>query len=167
VKDIELVLVPKKTIIEDTNLFEEVIATRTVIDPKFQQIVKAFGEVLKGKFTGRYMKIEVKQVINAVEHTINVDMFMPQVEDYYRQLAIRTGSSEYAFRYIACGWRKIGWVGTEDGLRLRKECYQVDEKRWSVKSDVYAPRLPPVWKSEAEFFKWIDVQYLKPEHRNL
>jgi DNA polymerase/3'-5' exonuclease PolX len=166
VKDIELVLVPKKYQHKETNLFQEVVKEYTVIHPDFERLVKQTGQVVKGKFTGRYMKVEVKQTIEGIEHTINLDMFMPQVHDYYRQFAIRTGSADYSFRFIASIWKKRGWVGTEDGLRLMKECYQVAENKWAIKKD-QSPTLPPVWLSEEHFFKWLGVQYLLPEHRNL
>jgi DNA polymerase/3'-5' exonuclease PolX len=167
VKDIELVLIPKKFNKQEINLFQEVVKEYTVIHPDFERLVKATGQVVKGKFVGRYMKIEVKQQIENIEYSISLDMFMPQPDDYYRQFAIRTGSADYSFRYIASMWRKKGWVGTENGLRLMKECFQVAENKWSLKSDVFMPTLPPVWKSENEFFSWLGVQYLQPEQRNL
>lgn len=167
VKDIELVLIPKKDKLEEKNLFGEVINEVTVIHPEFEKIIRQAGQIIKGKFTGKYMKLEIKQVIDSVEQTINLDIFMPQPTDYARQYAIRTGSANYAHRYIACAWRKKGWVGTDDGLRLMKECYQVAENKWAVKTDIHNPTLPPQWEDEKHFFRWLGQQYLLPEHRNL
>jgi DNA polymerase/3'-5' exonuclease PolX len=167
VGDIELVLIPKKTLVEEKNLFGEVIRTTIVIDPDFETKVKAMGRILKGKTTGRQMQVQITRVIETIEHNIMLDIFMPQAHDYYRIYAIRTGSSDYAKKYIAGAWRNKGWVGTEHGLRLMKECYQLDEKKWALKSDIAYPQLPPVWTSEKEFFNWLGVQYLEPYDRNL
>jgi DNA polymerase/3'-5' exonuclease PolX len=168
VKDIEVVCIPKQAISETRNLFNEVIASTRIIDPRFEAIVKNWGRVVKGKITGRYMQIETTQVIEGISYIINIDLFMPQQHDYYRQLAIRTGSSEYARRFIASMWKARGWCGTEDGLRKIKECVEIYDKKWVLQKQYQdSPTLPPIWQSEAEVFKWLDVQYLAPEQRNL
>jgi len=167
VKDIELVAIPKREIQEETNLFSEVIGQKVIIHHEFEKIIRGAGKVLMGKFTGKYMKIEIKHVINQVECTINLDLFMPQPHDYWRIYAIRTGSSDYSHRYIAAAWVKKGWVGTTDGLRLKKECYETAERKWAVKTDIHNPTAPPWWQSEKEFFQWLGQQWLQPEHRNL
>lgn len=167
VKDIELVLIPKRDVAQEKNLFGEVISERVVVHPEFERLIREAGQIQKGKFTGKYMKVEVKHVINQVEQTINLDMFMPLPADYWRIYAIRVGSADYSYRFIASIWKKRGWVGTPDGLRLQKECYQIAENKWAVKSDIHNPTLPPVWDSEKEFFKWLGQQWLQPEHRSL
>lgn len=94
---------------------------------------------------------------------VPVDLFLPQSHDYYRQLAIRTGSAEYSHKMIATAWVKHGWVGTEHGLRRRKECVQDKSGTWFCPK--IKPELPPVWMSEREFFEWLHIDYLKPEER--
>jgi len=167
VKDIELVLIPKRTIHEIKNLFGEVIRKEVIVDPMFEKTIRNTGRVLKGQFSGRYIKLEVVHNIESIEHRINVDIFMPQLHDYWRIFTIRTGSSDFVKRFISGVWRRRGWVGTDDGLRLAKECYQTGEYSWAVKKDLANPKLPPAWQSEQDFFRWLGVQYFIPEHRNI
>jgi len=53
---------------------------------------------------------------------INLDLFVPQRHDYYRQYATRTGSGDYSYKVIASAWVSKGWVGTPDGLHKREDC---------------------------------------------
>lgn len=167
VKDIEIVCIPKSAQVQDKDLFGEVIGERTVIHPEFERIIRGAGVITKGKFIGRQMQVEMKAQIESMQHTIMLDMFMPQPHDYFRQLAIRTGSAEYSHRYIANAWVKRGWCGVNGDLRLIKECGKMPDGKWVLRNDIRSPTLPPVWKSEQEFFKWLMVPYLEPKYRNL
>lgn len=167
IKDVEIVCIPKKSIHQEKNLFNEVISETTVIHPGFIDAIKSSGSIVKGKFTGRYMKIEMTKDIEGTRHIINLDLFMPQKHDYFRQLAIRTGSAEYSKRFIADKWVALGWRGVDGELRLQKECVQQEDKRWKLKSHITEPTIPPIWSSENEFFRWLGVQWLEPEQRNL
>lgn len=167
VKDIELVCVPKTAIKEEKNLFNETIGKIIIIHPEFERIIRGCGIIIKGKFTGRYMAIEMKKEFEGQQHTIMLDLFMPQPHDYWRQFAIRTGSAEYAQRYIAKNWNRKGWCGVNGDLRLIKECDKLSDGRWQLRSNVTNPATPPVWLNENDFFKWLNVQYLLPEQRSL
>lgn len=167
VKDIEIVCIPKKITMGERNLFGEEINKRIVIHPEFERIIKSHGVIEKGKFTGRYMKLGIQRVIDSVSYSISLDLFMPQQHDYYRQLAIRTGSAEYSKRFIAGKWYAKGWCGCEGELRLQSQCYKDKADVWHLRPTVTDPKLPPVWKSEEEFFQWLGIQWLEPEHRNL
>lgn len=113
--------------------------------------------IVKGNFHGRYVQMVLK------DKGIKLDLFMPQENDYYRMLAIRTGPAEtYSHKTIAVTWRKMGWVGTDDGLRLCSECVEKGSKWICVKLQ---PTLPPVWKSEREFIEWLGLPYLEPKDR--
>lgn len=167
VKDIEIVCIAKRVNHKETNLFGEVVKSITIVDPGFERVVK-LGKVIKGKCSGRYMQIEIERQVEGFTHVINVDLFMPQAHDYYRQFAIRTGSAEYSRRFLAISWIKRGWCGTEYGLRKISESYKIDQTKWVMKPEfMNKPSLPPVWKDEEDFFRWLGVQYLPPEHRNL
>jgi DNA polymerase/3'-5' exonuclease PolX len=161
VKDIELVIKTKKIEISDGDLFEPKFTLQPI--PSFGRYVNDsnFGKVLKGEYTGRYMQI-------ALNEGINLDLFIPAEEDFFRQYAIRTGSSEYSHKVIANGWRKIGWVGSDVGLRKMIDC-NIDSSAEKPKWTCVNPEaeLPPVWKSEREFFDWIQVPFLEPENRTI
>lgn len=159
VKDVELCVLPKMIQVPTGDLFQQ--SFKDEVSPDFIKAVMGLGTVLKGKPTGRMMKIELTGIM--------LDLFIPARHDYYRQYAIRTGSREYAQFVIAAGWLKIGWCGTEDGLRLQRECVSTEDsggkKTWKVVSKT--PTLPPVWESEEEFFNWLRVPYIDPSERNI
>lgn len=157
VKDIEITCVPKN--IEEKDLFGEVIGHKR--SPDFINSVFTIGRIVKGSPAGRMMQIELKEIM--------IDLFIPEPHDYFRQYAIRTGSSQYSALVIATAWKKKGWCGTPDGLRKIHQC---EEKKgpdgkstWKVK--VSDPDLPPVWQSEKEFFEWLDVPFVNPVNRSM
>ncbi len=93
---------------------------------------------------------------------IKVDLFITTKEDYYRQLAIRTGSADYSHKVIATAWVKLGWVGTAQGLRKRADCICTGKNQWEVKSK--NPTIPQ-WESEQDFFQSLGLSYLHPSQR--
>ncbi|MGV6816132.1 MAG: hypothetical protein ACWA44_02545 [Thiotrichales bacterium] len=100
----------------------------------------------KGSFKGRYVKLFYQG--------FPVDIFIPQEHDYYRQLAIRTGSADYSAR-IARTWKEKGYVGTKAGLI--QNCMQVEADPSLVQ--------PETWSSEQDFFDWLGMEYLTPALR--
>jgi DNA polymerase/3'-5' exonuclease PolX len=137
VHDIEIVCLPR-----NITLFEFVDAVNRL--PK-----------KKGEPTGRYTQ-------RLLPEGINLDLFMPQPHDYFRQFTIRTGSADYSAKVIAQGWVRKGWRGTENGLRLNRECINING-RWICK--VKNPTLPPIWQSEEEFFTWLGLKWIEPSLR--
>lgn len=162
VKDIEIVCQPKMIFQKDhTNLFQQ---GEWVINPDFQKATNRFTDKIeKGKHTGRYMKIILKG-------GMPIDLFMPAKEDYFRQLIIRTGSTDYVHHVIAASWRQKGWCGvTGQGLRLMSECtsrISPDNKTVWYCNNKY-PTLPPAWQSEEEVFAWLGLLYTPPECREV
>lgn len=156
-KDIEIVCLPL-TIEEQDGFFD----TKKVRNPEFISKVSSIGKIIKGSpADGRYVQIELPE-------GLNLDLFIPQEHDYWRQFVVRTGSSEYSAKTIAKGWTNKGWCGTEDGLRLIDECEAKKDKtgkitKWICVSD--NSTLPPHWQSEKEFFEWLSVPYIEPENR--
>jgi DNA polymerase/3'-5' exonuclease PolX len=161
VGDIELICLPRMYVNEQGDLFGVVTATKKVSE-NFIAEVKSLGKVVRGEPTGRHMKIELPE-------RIDLDLFMPQEHDYYRQFVIRTGSSEYSFRTIAHAWKRKGWCGTEHGLRLIKDC--VEHKQSNGKSTWECvnndPELPPCWPDERSFFDWLGVPWIQPKLRSI
>jgi DNA polymerase/3'-5' exonuclease PolX len=157
VKDIEIVCLPKKEFVA-TDLF---LGGSNKVVAGFAEALKTIQqEVIKGNQEGRYMQMIIKG-------GATLDLFMPQKEDYYRQLAIRTGSAEYSAFVIANGWKRKGWCGTHDGLRLQDECVQGKSGNWMIADPFSDPTLPPVWQAEQEFFEWLGVEYVHPSKREL
>jgi len=165
VKDIELVCQPKRVKTGQVDLFG-VDTTDEVVHGEFTRIVNSLGKIIKGKPDGRYMQIEIHDLAKGVR-SINLDLFMPQAHDYFRQLAIRTGSAQYSHKMLANSWLKIGWVGTEDGLRLETECIGSKALDGKTKWRCYVkpPTLPKVWTSEEDFFDWLGLQWIPPDIR--
>jgi DNA polymerase/3'-5' exonuclease PolX len=158
VGDIEIVCIPKVDVTEIKDLFGNILVTEESAHG-FENAVASLGNVIKGKPTGRYMQI-------ALHEGINLDLFMPEPADYFRQLAIRTGSADYSYKVIARSWRKLGWVGTSDGLRRASECVEKKNGEKSYwKCTVSNPTLPPIWNSEHEFFEWLETPFLEPKYR--
>lgn len=148
-----------------TNLFEEVTSTQRSTD--FISEVRKMGTIISGDpITGRQVKIKGHE-------GMHIDLYIPQKQDYYRQLTIRTGSIEYVLQVIVPAWTALGWCATKkNGLRLMGESYSKitgrdsklqPKKEWFC--DKANPTLPPSWKSEAEFFEWIKIPWIEPRKR--
>jgi DNA polymerase/3'-5' exonuclease PolX len=162
--DIEIVCEPRK-VQEVSDLFG---GGPIVIDKGFTEALMMITEdVLKGDINGRMMQIRTNSRLCP---GIKLDLFMPAQDDYYRILAIRTGSAEYAQHVIAASWKKKGWTGVKElGLRLIKECISTTDNGGKVhykpNPEVSKMTLPPVWRSEGEFFTWLGLEYIDPELR--
>lgn len=155
VKDIEAVCIPKKEE-RSTDLFG---GTKQIISNGFSfGITEIMEEIIKGKIAGRQMQIKLKG-------GMMLDLFLPHPDDFYRQLAIRTGSADYSHQVIAKAWYRKGWCGTPDGLRKQSECTGGGKYPWKCKKE--KPTLPPVWTSEGEFFTWLGLEYIDPELREV
>jgi hypothetical protein len=158
VGDIEIVCEPKMKII--TDVFGELMLTDERAKA-FISTVNEIGAILKGSpKDGRYVRI-------ALNEGITLDLFIPESYDYYRIYALRTGSGEYSKRVLATGWRKIGWCGTPIGLRRIEDCAKPENPNSQWRCTNLTGELPPVWKSEQEFFDWIKVPWLEPQLRKV
>lgn len=161
VKDIELVLIPKRTFKPNDLFGDGTYVVSAAFVSALEQVIK---RVIKGNPEGRYMQIDLK-----TNEQINLDLFMPDPVDYYRIYAIRTGSREYAQKVIAGGWLRKGWCGSDKhGLRRTVDCMSYQDKQGKLKWKCIRETgdKPPVWKSEEEFFQWLGVPFLKPSLRN-
>lgn len=161
--DIEIVCEPQTIDSPTTDLFGEP-CDRFRTDEWSNAVVDMFkGRVTIGDPTyGRYTSglLEINPSFGGGQ--MQVDIFMPQPDDYYRQLAIRTGSADFS-RMIAHRWVQAGWRGTEDGLRRHDEVEERSGKFYMKKS--VKPTLPPVWESEHHFFDWLGIEWVEPELR--
>lgn len=160
-KDIEILCQPRIITIAQDSLFDEVIVEKKVSD-NFVKEVRSLGKVIKGKPDGRMMQIQLPQ-------RIMLDLFMPDEPDYFRQYVIRTGSKEYVQHTIAAGWKRIGWCGSDMGLRKISDCIEHKQPDGKSKWECVNPvaELPPVWQSERDFFAWIGAGYIHPKLRTI
>lgn len=161
VKDLEIVCQPKKVFVKNPALLFDEGKWQVSEDFEFA-LDNISAAVEKGQVSGRYMKVILK-------NGMPMDLFMPQPADYFRQLVIRTGNSDYVHNVIAAQWKIKGWCGTENGLRLITECAPktgTDGKTtWRCTTD--HPTLPPVWESEKAFFYWLGLPFTPPECRHI
>lgn len=163
VKDIEIVVMPKRNIQRDMFGF---ISSNTV-DPGFAAAVKKIGTLGKGGAHMKYARIYVQK-------GVALDLFIPNDDDFWRIFAIRTGDHLFSIE-IMKAIKKIGWCGSDQGLRRQSDCKPIivkndhnekwDKKVWKVV--VPNPELPPVWRSEQDFFEWANIPWVDPELRNL
>jgi DNA polymerase/3'-5' exonuclease PolX len=158
VKDIEVICQPKTIGTAESDLFGN-IKNLFYRCPDFKETVLKLGEVVKGKPDGKYMQIKLE--------SINLDLFIPDDYDYYRQYAIRTGSADYTRLVIAQGWLKKGWCGSDKGLRKISDCRgtKTHDGKTSWKCIRENADVPPVWESEESFFDWIGVKWIHPTKR--
>lgn len=160
VKDIEIVALPKMIAAQD--LFGN--SGDLVRVPAWKETVYGLGIIEKGSTDGKYMQIHLKE-------SINLDLFMPDDFDYHRQFAIRTGSADWVAKYIAGGWKYIGWCGSDAGLRMQSQCEGVkgsdNKMKWKCVVPGHQQILPPHWKSEDDFFEWLQLKWIEPRLREI
>lgn len=161
VKDIEICVLPKFDISYTTDLFGNKTPVNK-IQFSFIKAVEGIGKIEKGNAYGRYMKIVLSE-------GINLDLFIPDEEDFQRQFAIRTGSADYSHKILANAWRKLGWVGTNIGLRRVEDCLEHKQEGVSSTWECIKNRnnKPPFWQTEEEFFAWLGIAHIGPEYRNV
>ena len=153
-KDIEIVCVPSME-----TYSSDLFTTAARRDAIFIYTVNTLGKRIKGDtLTGKYIQIELPE-------GIKLDLFMPELKDYYRIFAIRTGSAEYAAKVIASAWVKKGLCGSDKGFVRQSDCIKQKDGSWKCINENGTK--PPHWKSEQEFFEWLDVPYLSPENREV
>jgi len=99
------------------------------------------------------------------ESGTQIELYITNMADYGRILAIRTGSSAFSHINLALRWNRLGWCGTEDGLRRKSEC---DKKStWKIKPEYKAnPTKPPEFDTEEKFFAFLGVEWVHPKSRS-
>ena len=96
---------------------------------------------------------------------IHMELYITTMADYGRILAIRTGSSFYSHTVLAMRWNRLGFCGTEDGLRRKSEC--IHKSNWKIKPEYKAnPTLPPVFDTEEHFYEFLSIQWCEPRLRS-
>lgn len=97
---------------------------------------------------------------------LQIELYITTTWDYGRILAIRTGSAWYSHCQLATNWNWLGWCGTENGLRRRKECVKKG-RVWKILPEFAKdPTKPPVFNTEADFFEFLGIPWVAPTERN-
>lgn len=153
VNEIEIICIPK--ILDQQYIFGHGEPIRKEC---FEYAVKSLpGEIYFRKPNGSNISL-------FLDRGLNLNLFMSCISDYYRQLAIRTGSVGFTYNVLTNAWVDKGWVETVDGLRKRSECW-LFATGW--RCDKLTPALPPIWESEEHLFDWLGVKWIEPCERNV
>ncbi len=171
--DVEIVAIPRFKEVKSPTLFGEALGETTWVSlldelfhKKYPGLVSGGSRYKKFQYTSKEFP-QIKEYSQDPAAVLQIDLFITTVSDFGRILAIRTGSASYSQKMIAGGWNRKGWVGTENGLRLRKECYKKTEHgKWQIKPEVTEVTMPPEFITEEEFFDFIDLKYVEPFKRN-
>lgn len=100
------------------------------------------------------------------ESGIQIELYLPQPHDYGRILAIRTGSSAYARLQLMTQANRLGWIGTHDGLRRKKECEKRGEVWKILPEHKLNPMKPPEFPTEESFFEFLQIPWVIPKERS-
>lgn len=129
-KDIEVVIIPRQ---KDLN--------------KLSDVVNSWHKV-KGDITGKYTQRILPQ-------GIRLDLFIANRDNWGLIYAIRTGSAEFSFRILACGWKKKGYT-SENGILY--PALNEDEKGLDYSNPLFV-------REEKDLFDLIGIKYIEPELR--
>ncbi len=161
VKDIEICCIPSMEEFYDEKSESLFNFPYTARSSEFIRTVKSLGSIEKGSpEIGKYLAIMLPE-------GIKLDLFIPDPPDFFRQFAIRTGSADYSWKVLAAGWKRLGWCGSDIGLRKMADCIEKKDGQgkslWKcVKTNA---EKPPVWNSENEFFQWLGIKWIEPKDR--
>ena len=121
---------------------------------------------VKGKYPGLVMNGKRLKRFKFPKYNLQIELYITSPHDYGRILAIRTGSSAFSHHLLAVTWNRLGWCGTHDGLRRKKECDNKG-KKWVIKPEFeVAPTKPPAFPDEYSFFDFLGLSWTPPQDRN-
>lgn len=109
VKDIEIVCIPEREQEDGT-------------------IVMGFGDIInklekvRGEPTGKYTQ-------RILPEGIKLDLFMANERNWGLIFAIRTGSTDFSHKILACGWVKAGYKSENGILKKDGKEYEVREEK--------------------------------------
>jgi DNA polymerase/3'-5' exonuclease PolX len=100
------------------------------------------------------------------QYDLQLELYITNLNDYGRILAIRTGSSAFSHLALASAWNRMGWCGTSEGLRRKKQCLHKGTI-WKIKPECKDNiEKPPAFETEEAFFNFLNMPFVPPEKRN-
>ena len=135
VNDIEIVCIPKTVTVQDT-FFD----TKLEKHPGFIKIVDSWERINGDAVEGKYMQ-------RMLSSNIKLDIFTTTRYNWGLIYAIRTGSADFSYKVLACGWKKKGYHSLNGILRTEASRIQVAE--------------------EEDLFKLIGIGWIPPKEREV
>lgn len=100
------------------------------------------------------------------DRKLQLELYIPEPHDWGRIVAIRTGSRDFSQMKLAVTWNRLGWCGTKEGLRRKKECIKL-KSYWKLAPEfANNPTLPPEFASEEIFFEFLGIPWVEPRDRD-
>jgi len=125
-----------------------------------------FDNIFHDKYPGIVVNGSRLKRFKYPKDKIQIELYIAQPYDYGRILAIRTGSSAFSHIKLAITWNRIGWCGTEHGLRRKAECEKKGQK-WILRPEFKGKEtMPPYFNTEYDFFTFLGIPWIPPEQRN-
>ena len=100
------------------------------------------------------------------ESGIQIECYITNWNDFGRILAIRTGNAAYARMQLMTQANRLGWIGTHDGLRRKKECEKKGEVWKILPQYLINPTLPPKFPTERSFYEFLQIPWTHPKERS-
>jgi hypothetical protein len=158
---IDLICVPRFTILNTVDLFGAQAGGK-VISENFIGALESLGVKVKGKWDDRQVQIKLRE-------NIVLNVYMPLPEEFFRRLAITTGSDDYVRRNMFQQELKMGWVDTEQGLRRADDCIvsPTTVRNYKYPISNHEGERPPVWDSEEHYFNWLKIPLIATRLRTI
>ena len=143
--DIEIVCIPQRRAVQ------ELFGQSWVRSPEFQAVVDQW-ERIKGddKYIGRMLQVTDEDTPEEGPEEgglipVQLDIFCATPDNWGMQLAVRTGSAEFAHKVLATGWVKRGYHSVNGMLWKNGQAHEVREER--------------------DLFRMAGVAWVEPERR--
>lgn len=133
---------------------------RRIKSPEFKRWISAVGKITKGSTHEHFFQLQTTLSVH--------DFHVSNQQDYWRKVALTTGTKDFAYKNLILRWYNMGWVEIQDGLYKKSQCdYDIVGGKFVFRKDPNVKEFerPPIWESEQHFFDWLGLNYIEPENR--
>jgi hypothetical protein len=133
---------------------------RRIKSPELKRWFSAVGKISKGSTHENFFSMTLT--------TSTHDFYVTNKQDFWRQVAVTTGTKDFAYKNLILRWYNMGWVEIGDGLYKKEQCdYDIVGGKFVFRkrSDIHEFIRPPIWESEQHFFDWLGLNYIEPDRR--